>query len=251
MIRPHPIFALVVAATAVGGYLSWSGIGDPRLAIVVFVAAGWVLSLCLHEFGHAYVAWRGGDRSVADKGYLTLNPLKYTHVGLSLLLPLLFMAMGGLGLPGGAVWINRGALRSRSVRSAVALAGPAASAAVAGVAAAPFLLGVDALGTHRVFAAALALLALLQITAVVINLLPIPGLDGYGVIEPYLPASLRARLEPLRGYVWLGFFVLVFWTPVGSGAFWSGIGWLLDLFAIPRGLAAAALDAFRLPARSG
>jgi Zn-dependent protease len=43
------------------------------------VTALWVFSVCLHEFGHAYVAYRGGDYTVRDKGYLTLNPLHYTH----------------------------------------------------------------------------------------------------------------------------------------------------------------------------
>ena len=57
--------------------------------LVIF---GWLVSLCLHEFGHAYTAWRFGDHDVEVRGYLTLNPLKYAHPGLSLVLPLLFIA---------------------------------------------------------------------------------------------------------------------------------------------------------------
>src|SRR5687768_15540217 len=45
-------------------------------AIVLF---GWIFSLCLHEFSHALVAYYGGDYTVREKGYLTFNPLKYTH----------------------------------------------------------------------------------------------------------------------------------------------------------------------------
>src|ERR1043166_9038995 len=85
----------------------------------------WILSVCLHEFGHAIVAFYGGDTSVREKGYLTLNPLKYTHPVYSLLMPVLFMMIGGIGLPGGAVYIDRSLLRSRVWESAVSLAGPA------------------------------------------------------------------------------------------------------------------------------
>ena len=72
----------------------------------IFVIAGWMVSLCLHEFGHAFTAWRFGDHDVAVRGYLTLNPLKYSNPMLSIVLPLLFIALGGIGLPGGAVWVR-------------------------------------------------------------------------------------------------------------------------------------------------
>ena len=45
----------------------------------VIVLIGWIFSLCLHEFSHTLVAYLGGDTTVKDKGYLTFNPLKYTH----------------------------------------------------------------------------------------------------------------------------------------------------------------------------
>ncbi|WP_233220817.1 hypothetical protein [Chlorogloea sp. CCALA 695] len=54
------------------------------LQVSIFVCVGWILSVCLHEFDHAIVAYWGGDTSVKDKGYLTLNPLKYTNINLCL-----------------------------------------------------------------------------------------------------------------------------------------------------------------------
>src|SRR5262245_57534097 len=77
-----------------------------RWAVFPFVLAGWVVSLCLHEFGHALAAFVCGDRSVRDKGYLTLDPLHYTDLQFSIILPLVFLAMGGIRLPGGAVYVN-------------------------------------------------------------------------------------------------------------------------------------------------
>src|SRR5574342_312394 len=91
------------------------------------VLVGWIFSLCLHEFSHALVAYLGGDYTVRDKGYLTFNPLKYTHPVYSLLMPLLFLLMGGIGLPGGAVYIETWRLRSPNWRTAVSLAGPSSN----------------------------------------------------------------------------------------------------------------------------
>src|SRR5919197_3167209 len=93
-------------------------------AIVLF---GWIFSLCLHEFSHALVAYFSGDTTVREKGYLTFNPLKYTHPLFSIVLPLLFLVMGGIGLPGGAVYIERWRIRNRFLLSAVSLAGPLAN----------------------------------------------------------------------------------------------------------------------------
>src|SRR5574339_11953 len=95
------------------------------------VLIGWIFSLCLHEFSHALVAYYGGDYTVRDKGYLTFNPLRYTHPLFSIVLPLLFLVLGGIGLPGGAVYIERSLIRNRFVLSAMSLAGPASNLLIA------------------------------------------------------------------------------------------------------------------------
>ena len=66
-------------------------------ATFVFIFVAWVFSLCLHEFSHAAVAYVGGDVTVKDKGYITMNPLKYTDPFLSIGLPLIFLLIGGIG----------------------------------------------------------------------------------------------------------------------------------------------------------
>lgn len=106
-VRPSPVFLALVALTVLGGVLAWLSAQTIRplayIGVFTFVIAGWLVSLCLHEFGHAYTAWRFGDHDAAVRGYLTLNPLRYSSPMLSLGLPLLFIALGGIGLPGGAV----------------------------------------------------------------------------------------------------------------------------------------------------
>ncbi|MBV9846243.1 MAG: site-2 protease family protein, partial [Kutzneria sp.] len=164
--------------------------------IVLFVLGGWVVSLCLHEFGHAFVAHRGGDHEVRLRGYLTLDPRRYTDPLLSIVLPLLFLAIGGLPLPGGAVLINHYALRSRTVESLVSLAGPLINLLLGlllslAVAVVPMPFGL---------AVALSYLAYLQALTFLLNILPVPGFDGYGVIAPHL--SPRAQEIGAKARMW-------------------------------------------------
>lgn len=171
------------------------------------VLVGWVFSLTLHEFAHAFVAYRGGDYTVRDKGYLTFNPLKYTHPVMSILLPLLFLALGGIGLPGGAVYIETWRLRSRAWQSAVSLAGPTMNIVVALVLA--VLLHIPAVATS-VAGPGLAFLAFLQVTAAVINFIPLPPLDGYGILAPHLSPGLQQTMAQI-GQFSLLFLLLLFW----------------------------------------
>ena len=78
--RISPVFLGIVAVMAVSGWAVWTSYAASRgLAVFLFVTAAWVVSLCLHEYAHARTALHGGDITVGAKGYLTLNPLKYTH----------------------------------------------------------------------------------------------------------------------------------------------------------------------------
>lgn len=186
----------------------------------LFVFGGWMVSLCLHEFGHAVVAYFGGDTSVKDKGYLTLNPLNYTDPGLSLLMPMIFLVMGGIALPGGAVYIDHSKLRDRRWDSAVSAAGPFANAVVTVMLAIPFWLGWVTVSPDGWLGQSLAFLIFLQIFAVVINLLPIPPLDGYGILRPWLPQPLQQRFNKLGRYsFWFIFGVLWFVPAASQGLF--------------------------------
>jgi Zn-dependent protease len=185
------------------------------IGIVLLVLGGWALSLTLHEFGHAFTAFRGGDKSVVGKGYLTMDIRHYTDPVFSLVLPLVFVIAGGIPLPGGAVWINKWALRSRAVSSRVSLAGPLTNL-VFGV----VLVALVALvNLPAGLAFGLSYLALLQVLAFVLNILPIPGLDGYGAIEPYLSPDARELGAKARPWAPLVLFLLLFGVPAVSQAF--------------------------------
>ncbi len=207
----------------------------------VVVLIGWVFSLCLHEFAHAFVAYQGGDYTVKDKGYLTFNPLKYTHPVYSLLLPLLFLMMGGIGLPGGAVYIERWRLRGRGWETAVSLAGPFANAFLAVVLGLILrLIPVESTGIWP----GLAFLALLQVTAVVLNLIPLPPFDGYGALEPHLPMDLRMNIARL-GSLLIWIVILALWrVRFISDLFWSLVFFLAQVVGVPLQLAVLGFDQF-------
>ncbi len=212
-----------------------------NLLTFLIVILGWIFSLCLHEFAHAFVAYQGGDYTVREKGYLTFNPLKYTHPVYSLLLPLLFLVMGGIGLPGGAVYIERWRLRGPRWESAVSLAGPAANALLA------LLLGlflrlmpVSSSGIWP----GLAFLALLQVSAVVLNLIPFPPFDGFGILEPHLPMNIRMKLAETRGMLSWVVFLVLWYVPVVNNLFWGLVGLLSRLVGVPIQLAITGLNQF-------
>jgi Zn-dependent protease len=224
-IRPSPVFLIIVALTIGGGILIALGNNSPfelpdvavKAGTFIMVLAGWGVSLCLHEFGHAYVAYRGGDREVYFKGYLTLDPRKYTDPVFSLVLPLLILAIGGIPLPGGAVFINHYSLRNKRVESMVSLAGPFFN----------LLLGILLMISVAVFqpthwlAAGLSYLALLQIIAFVLNILPIPGLDGWGAMEPWLSPEAQRFGAKARPWAPLILFACLIALPPVRNAFFD------------------------------
>ena len=245
-IRPSLNFLLLVLVFSGTGAGLWHGWLDGRIAVFVLVVSGWIVGLCLHEFAHALTAHLGGDHTIDDSGYLTLDPLKYTQPMLSLVLPILFIFLGGFGLPGGAVYIRTSLLRSAAWESAVAAAGPLMSLA--------FLVLVAAMlavapasddGDITELQAGLGVLAYFQATAVVLNLLPIPGLDGFGIIRPYLPARLAAATARIGALGFVILILLLWYTPAGPLIFQLGLG-LANAFGVATGPIARGFAAIRL-----
>lgn len=227
------------------GYLVWSTTLYARIWAPVFVLSGWVVSLSLHEFGHAFSAYYFGDYSVKEKGYLTLNPLHYTQPFLSIIMPVAFLMMGGIGLPGGAVYINYSKIKTRAERSIVSIAGPTANLILTLLLLAVFLSFDFTVNAHVPFRAAMALLIFLQISAIILNLLPIPGLDGFGIIEPFLSAAFINRIRNVAGMVVLILFALLFSDTFVSRAFWSAILYLSDQLGISLDLIRSGLALVR------
>ncbi|MEL7675444.1 MAG: site-2 protease family protein, partial [Chloroflexota bacterium] len=167
----------------------------------------------------------------------------------------------------GAVYIERHRLRNKWWGAAVSAAGPLSNALLALLLSAPFLPGkVDArliywnlqgvpvpessIWTNATLWTAVAFLAMLQVTAVFFNLLPVPPLDGYGVIEPFLDPRTQMQLRQLGSYSLMLILVALWFIPAFGDSFWSAIfsvtealkipGWLINegfhnfMFWVPR-----------------
>jgi Zn-dependent protease len=181
----------------------------------------WVMSVTLHEFAHGLVAYWGGDHTIRDRGGLTLNPLQYVDPVMSIVLPAIFLLMGGIPLPGGSTYVRRDLLRSRAWDTAVSLAGPAMNLLLFALLAIPLLPSVGWIDpthgatdwtTPQKFVAAMCFL---QLECVFLNLVPVPPLDGFNAIAPYLNPDLRLKLStpPTSSLLFFGYFMLLWQAP--------------------------------------
>ncbi len=244
-----PVFLVPLGLTigsGVGLYMNPAKLYVTPLTIV-FIVCGWITSVCVHEFGHALAAYLGGDLSVKDNGYLTLNPLKYTHTLFSIVLPLLYLMIGGVGLPGGAVYINTRALRSSRWEIIVSAAGPIASAVFGLLVIWPFFFDWERWVTlaNWYFWPALAYLGFLEVCALVFNLIPLPPLDGFGIIAPRLSPAVRQQALMFGNLGLLLLFVMLSYDGPIADMFWSEVFRLTDALRIPGELISMGMDQFR------
>ena len=228
------VFPGLVVVAALAAYAAATNATPARLWIFVLVLSGWVITLCLHEFAHAATALAGGDKSVRARGYLTLNPFRYLNAAYSIVIPVVILAIGGIPLPGGAVLIENHRLRTRWWSSLVSLAGPGTNLLL-GVLLCLVTRALSAEDTNGYFLPpngmyqALSYLALLQFVTAILNILPVPGFDGFGIIAPYLSPQTQRAIAPVRGWAPLAVFVILFSTPNAGTYLFEPAYRLIDL----------------------
>lgn len=203
-----------------------AGINSPLFWALLI---GWILTVVIHEFAHGLIAHLGGDYTIKERGGLTLNPLQYIDPVMSIGLPLLFILMGGIPLPGGSTYIRTDLLRSKGWESAVSLAGPAANLLIFFIL---LLLLQPMLGIfniHKPFEdwsnaqVFVAALAVSQVFAVVLNLIPCPPLDGFNALAPFMPEDLvnRFRMPPMNLICMVVLFFVIVRLPQVRAAIWT------------------------------
>jgi len=178
-----------------------------------------LFAITLHEAAHGYVARHFGDMTAYQQGRISLNPIRHIDPIGTVVLPLLTLALGGI-LFGWAkpVPVNFGALRNpKKDMLWVALAGPASNLFMAmGWA---IFYKVALLNPDSYFAEPLLQMASIgikiNVVLMVLNLLPLPPLDGGRVAISLLPRPQAYQLAKLEPY---GIFILIFMaiTPVLS-----------------------------------
>jgi Zn-dependent protease len=197
-----------------------ASITSDSLQHVLFLAAGLGLGLIVHEYVHAFVALRFGDMSPKLAGRLTLNPRPHVEAFGTLILPgilLLVVLFGGSPLVFAYAKpqpLNQWGFR-RQDRQVIltSLAGPAANVALAVIFGALYRVLVG-FGSSDVVRNLLQDLVLANVILAVMNIMPIPPLDGSRVVATLLPPRPREVMTNLEPYGAL-FMLLIFFIIAG------------------------------------
>ncbi|MFS0863028.1 site-2 protease family protein [Fredinandcohnia sp. 179-A 10B2 NHS] len=207
------------------------------LTLIPYVVITLLVAFTVHEFAHAYVAYRFGDHTAKNQGRLTLNPLKHLDPFGTILI---FLAGFGWARP---VPVNRFHFKNpRLAGILVSIAGPLSNLFVATLGILLFFLmirfGVFGL-LPETYAAGLEtffnLFVRLNIMLFLFNLLPFPPLDGYRIIEDLVPRGIRPKLTQFEGFGVVLFLVLVI-TPLGDNYFYpylqAGVYFITDVLVM-------------------
>lgn len=182
------------------------------LKMIPYVAITLVIAFTLHEFAHAFVAYKFGDMTAKKQGRLTLNPLQHLDPFGTILL---LIAGFGWARP---VPVNRFFFKKpRLAGILVSAAGPLSNLLLACLG---FIIGYGLnryglIGSDN-FYNFLDIFIRLNIVLFIFNLLPLPPLDGYRIIEDLAPNDLRAKMTQYEQYGILIFLILVLIPPLYS-----------------------------------
>jgi Zn-dependent protease len=189
--------------------------GDLILSFVLMLPV-LLFSLAVHEMAHAWSADRLGDRTARAAGRLTVNPIKHLDLFGTVILVISFVVSQGGFFFGWAkpVPIDPSQLdRHRWGQALVAVSGPASNLVLAVVAGG---LTWAAAAFSDAAAQAVSIAFYLNMTLAILNILPIPPLDGWRFVTGLLPARWRVQLAvigPYEQYVFLVFLMIIIVRP--------------------------------------
>lgn len=169
----------------------------------IFLLSGSILSIAYHEFFHAITAFLLGDHSIFGQRYLRFDIRKYFHSFTSFLMPAALFFITGIFLPGAAVYFDGNKIKNRFHLALVSIAGVIANLII--------LLLISYVINHygevlsEQTKILLHTLAFIQIIIIVFNLLPIPPLDGWGVISQVFNESIIKFFNKCGFYILIGF----------------------------------------------
>ncbi len=171
-----------------------------------------IFAITVHEVAHGWVALKFGDRTAQMMGRLTLNPIKHIDPIGTIVIPAVLLVMGGFvfgwAKPVPVTYQN---LRSPKTDMAwVALAGPMSNLVMAVIWACTAKMGLALYQSGTALGEPMLLMSiagvLINTMLMVLNLLPLPPLDGGRILVSLLPGPLSWQVSRIEPY---GFFILV------------------------------------------
>lgn len=186
----------------------------PTLESVIAYAIIVLLAFPLHEFAHAWMAVRLGDRTPLYDGRLTLDPRAHIDP-----IGALVLAVGSFGWARPVAFMPSNLRQAPSIKSGivlVALAGPMMNVLIAAVAGLVFRAGGTALLTGNVQIAQILLsIVVINLFLAVFNLIPLVPLDGSKILWGLMPHSWSRTYNQIQQYSL--FILILLILPLGPG----------------------------------
>lgn len=182
----------------------------PFVVIVIMIV------FTVHEFAHAYSAYKFGDDTAYKEGRVTLNPMVHLDILGSILL---LIAGFGWAKP---VPVNTSRFKHRRIMSIVVSAvGPLSNLlmAILGMSIVYVLFATGVMesvspGVHSAISVFFFYFNFINILLFVFNLIPLPPLDGYRIVSEFLPLRLRYKIEQNIHWAMIIFLLFVFIPPL-------------------------------------
>jgi len=200
-----------------------------------------LFAIVMHEVAHGYVALKFGDKTAQVLGRLSLNPLKHIDPIGTVIIPLVLLALGGF-IFGWAkpVPINQQNLRNPRFNMVfVALAGPLSNLIMALIWAGIAKAGIAIVNNGYAYLLPLVYMGqagiFVNIMLFILNIIPLPPLDGGRVISNLLPPRIAYTYDKIEPF---GFLILLILLATGllskilSPAFYACVGVIIQLFGL-------------------
>ena len=207
--------------------------------VIAIYALPVIFAITLHEAAHGYVAKYFGDMTAYMEGRVSLNPLRHIDPFGTIALPLILLGLTKL-VGGGIIfgWAKPVPVNFANLRHPkrdmlwVAAAGPLSNFVMALIWALLVKIGLSL--PENYFALPLALMGaagvFFNIIIMVLNLVPLPPLDGGRILVSLLPRRVAWRVARIEPYGFLILILLLFTGVLGT-MLWPAIGALMALVA--------------------
>ncbi len=186
-----------------------------KIILIIIQFAVVLFAISIHESAHAWMAYRFGDPTARDQGRITLNPIYHIDLIGTIIFPLILAFIGapvfGWAKP---VMVNPYNLRNpRRANIYISAAGPVSNiiTALAGIIIFLILKSIGLFSGGGSFGLELVVyifffLIIINIYLAIFNLIPVPPLDGSGILEGVLKGEALASYEKIKPF---GFIILL------------------------------------------